>query len=292
MSFGKILAAAVCAVIVAISIWGWLQVPKLLKGDMFTALDPQYRDCAETRVHQGTDASCSWVLAHLTLAPPSHAKVLIHRGVWYNKTRRYREAIRDFDGVLALGLNKSDEFVLDALSDRSFAEKMIGEDVRAWADADRAAAAAPDNYLGYDARAFLHARAQQFALAAKDYDPLIRRSPDSTYAYNNRCWYRAIADDLTGALADCNRSLALDARNWAALDSRAFVYFKRSEYAKARDGYDAAVLAGANSTGTFYMRGLAKLRLGGTSGGLADIAQAKAAEPGVAERFAGYGVRP
>jgi len=292
-AFGKILGIAVCGVIVAISVWGWLQVPKMIEAqNAIFESQPHYHACAEMGIHQETGEACSWMLAHRTLSPEERAKVLIHRGVWYDRAGRYRDAIRDFDGVLAATDDKHALIALAALTDRSYAESMLGETAKAWADADRVVALAPDNIAGYEARSALHERARQFALAARDFDPVIRLKPDQAFGYNDRCWLRAIAGELPGALADCNKALALAPDYGAALDSRAFVYFRMGDYAKAREEYDAAVAAGSKVAATFYMRGVTKLKVGGPNDGKIDIMQAQSIDPGVAARFAAYGVRP
>jgi tetratricopeptide (TPR) repeat protein len=232
------------------------------------------------------------VLAQTDVDPEIRVQALIHRGIYYNQTRRYRDAIRDFDGVVAASQDRRSAIALAALADRAYADEMLGQGAAAMADADRIVMLAPDNAQGYDSRAFLHQHRRQFALAALDYDGLVRLKPDDPYALNNRCWLRAIANQLPGALQDCDQALALDPHYAAAIDSRAFVYFRMGRYAKARDEYDAAVLAGSYVAATFYMRGVTKLRLGAPTGGIADIQQAKSIDPDVGQRFAEYGIIP
>ncbi len=55
---------------------------------------------------------------------------------------------------------------------------------------------------------------------------------------------------------------------------------------------DAAVHGDASLMGSLYGRGIARLRLGQTAEGQADIAAATARDANVAARFAGYGVTP
>lgn len=289
---GKVLLWGGCLALLGVSVWGWLQVPSLLNRGVLAEFEPHYRACLDNPIGPNTKTSCSWVLTQARPDPELRAKALIRRGVFYNMTARYRDAIRDFDAVIAAPDTGDDPIVLAALSDRSYAREMLGDNRGAWADADSIVARAPANSSGYDARAFLHLRVKQYALAAKDYDGLIRNDPDEAYGYNNRCWYRAIANQLAGALVDCNRALDLAPQYAPALDSRGFVYFKLGRYAEARDDYDAAILAGSYRASTFYVRGLTKIRLGGTSGGMADVETAKRLDPKIAETFADYGATP
>jgi tetratricopeptide (TPR) repeat protein len=290
--FAKLFLFAGGAAILGVSVWGWLQVPKLLHQGLFAEFDPRHRACFDGPVEVSTEQACTWLLANETLAPRERAQALIRRGVVYNTMKRYPKAIADFDRVLAVLEDKRDPVAIAALSDRAYAEEMLGDDTKAMTDADRAIALAPDDETGYAVRSFLHGHARRFALAARDLDGIIHLKPDEAGPYNDRCFYRAIAGELPGALKDCNRALALRPQFAAALDSRGFVHFKMGEYAQARDDYDSAILAGPYSASSFYMRGLAKLKLGGTTGGEADIAQARSLEPGIAERYAGYGVTP
>ena len=80
------------------------------------------------------------------------------------------------------------------------------------------------------------------------------------------------------------------------LSERITVLFKdyrdlTGQFDKAVTDYDAALVRSPRQAGSLYGRGIAKLRLGNTAGGQADIAAAKAIEADVAEVYAHYGVR-
>jgi hypothetical protein len=70
------------------------------------------------------------------------------------------------------------------------------------------------------------------------------------------------------------------------------VHLRRGEFQAAFADYDAAVRGAPNQIGSRYGRGIARLRLGQTAAGQADIAAASARDPNIAARFAGYGVSP
>jgi hypothetical protein len=56
--------------------------------------------------------------------------------------------------------------------------------------------------------------------------------------------------------------------------------------------YGAALQQDAKRATALFGRGVAELRTGATAEGAADIAAAEAAEPGIATRFARYGLTP
>jgi Flp pilus assembly protein TadD len=90
-------------------------------------------------------------------------------------------------------------------------------------------------------------------------------------------------------LADCDASLriAVDPRT---LNIRGLVHLRRGAWQSALDDFDAAVSGNANLTDPLYGRGMARLRLGRTAQGDADLAAAIARDPGVASGFAEYGI--
>jgi hypothetical protein len=55
--------------------------------------------------------------------------------------------------------------------------------------------------------------------------------------------------------------------------------------------YDAALRIKSNQASALYGRGIGKLRMGKTAEGNSDIATAKTINTGIAEEFAGYGIR-
>jgi tetratricopeptide (TPR) repeat protein len=136
--------------------------------------------------------------------------------------------------------------------------------------------------------------------AMADYKEAIRRDSIPLDAgtrepilLNDRCWARAIAMiDLDAALADCNEALRLRPEFTPARDSRAFLNLKRGVFRDALTDYDAVLKEMPMNSYSLYGRGVTKLRLGDRAGGNADIATAVAAEKGIRQEFAAYGVTP
>src|SRR5882762_2996649 len=97
---------------------------------------------------------------------------------------------------------------------------------------------------------------------------------------------------LEEALADCNEALRLAPDDPGSLDSRGFTYLKLGRFEQAIVDYNAALARSPREPGSLYGRGLARLRAQrDPDGGRADLAAAKALDPGIAEEFARYGLR-
>jgi tetratricopeptide (TPR) repeat protein len=134
-------------------------------------------------------------------------------------------------------------------------------------------------------------RAGLYDRAAEDYGRLIDIEPSNAKAWNNRCWDRAVLGRLEEALADCSEALRLAPDDPATLDSRGFTYLKLGRFEQAIADYDAALAHNPRDPGSLYGRGLARLRgQNDPEGGRADLAAAKALDPGIAAEFARYGL--
>jgi Flp pilus assembly protein TadD len=121
-------------------------------------------------------------------------------------------------------------------------------------------------------------------------DRAIRLDPDAR-ALGQRCWMRAILNrDLESALADCDRALALEHEPGNTLNSRGLVHFRLGQFERSIADYNRSEALFPRMASTYYVRGLAKRQLGEAAGAEADIARGIEFEPGIAQRFSGYGV--
>ena len=153
--------------------------------------------------------------------------------------------------------------------------------------------------LAYLSRGTAHKRAGDQARAEPDYREAIRlhsipidAGEREVLTLNDRCWARAVAMiDLGAALDDCNEALRLMPDFVPALDSRAFLHLRGGRFQEAIADYDAAIMGSPQDSWSLYGRGIAKLRMGDTAGGQADIEASKAVQD-VAAEFAAYGFAP
>lgn len=75
-------------------------------------------------------------------------------------------------------------------------------------------------------------------------------------------------------------------------DSRGLVFLRMGDYDKSIADYDSSLKIDAKNARSLYGRGIDKLRKQRTSEGDADIAQATAVWPEVAEDFKRHGIGP
>lgn len=121
-------------------------------------------------------------------------------------------------------------------------------------------------------------------------DRAIKLDPDAP-AIGRRCWLRAILNrELESALADRDRALRLKPEPGNTLNSRGLVHFRMRQFEKSVADYNRSGALLPRMSSTYYVRGLAKRQLGDAAGADADISKGKRLEPGIVQRFSGYGV--
>ncbi len=149
----------------------------------------------------------------------------------------------------------------------------------------------PSDTDAYYKRGILYAKNNDYALATKDFDAVIRARPENPDALNNRCWARAMLDEIQAALRDCDAALRLRPRFANAFDSRGLLKLKSGQPTDALHDYNASLQINGRQASSLYGRGIAKIRSGNAAGGRKDIAAAKAIDPKIGEEFAKYGIR-
>jgi hypothetical protein len=122
----------------------------------------------------------------------------------------------------------------------------------------------------------------------------VRLDPsDKQAAMVNRCGVKLMLGRLPEALADCDEAVSRRTSDYA-LGTRALVYLKMGNYAHSIHDSDAALQCETTphyKAMALYVRSVAKLERGDTSGGDADMAAAKQLLPTVVQQIARYGVQ-
>ena len=148
-----------------------------------------------------------------------------------------------------------------------------------------------DLAIVFNNRGIAYFKSGQSEKAVQDYDQALSLSPNFFNALSGRCWNRAIVGrDLGGAIADCNRALALNPSISYTRGSRGFAYLKMSDYSAAIADFDAALKAHPENAPSLYGRGLAKRAKGDASGASADMTAAGRLDPLIAQKFLSWGV--
>jgi tetratricopeptide (TPR) repeat protein len=115
--------------------------------------------------------------------------------------------------------------------------------------------------------------------------------PDDAALFNQRCFMRGlIKHDLDLALADCDHALTLKPGTLAFLDRRALVLYLQGNYREALEAYNAILKRDPGYAASLLLRGYARGALGDAAGKDADIAAAKASNPGIASTFIRLGI--
>ena len=129
--------------------------------------------------------------------------------------------------------------------------------------------------------------------AMEDFAAALKLKPDDPDLLNSMCFARGrAAVELEAAIADCDRSLDLEPKVAAVLDSRGFAYFRMGRMDKAIADLSAALKIEPKLAPSLYVRGLAKQESGDRKGGQQDIAASRKLDPKVAATYAEYGVGP
>ena len=237
-------------------------------------------------------------IAELTRAcelDPTNAEYLYQRGVAYAENKQGDLAAADFDRAIELNP--------DHVSARvARAQFRLARKDKAGATADLAAAAqaAPKEA---DIRFYLAHTYSSMSLLTESVTQLDLWIPAHTddvkmpTALNDRCWIRALQNqDLTKALSDCNDALSRAEKGRPLyariLNSRGLVRMRLGDYDKSIADYDASLRISSADPGSYYGRGIDKLREKKTAEGEADIAAAIKLKPAIADEFAHYGVIP
>jgi tetratricopeptide (TPR) repeat protein len=218
---------------------------------------------------------------------PKWTPALSMRALVHFEMKNYGKAIADWDAAIEIAPK-------DALlyAQRGRAHKWAGHDKEAIDDFSIAVDLGLKHAGAFLDRGTIYARQNKFDEAIADFDSAIAITPDDPIALNNRCYVRALANvALDGALADCEKALALKAQP-GMYDSRGLVHLRLGQLNEAITDFDTVLANDSNDAKALFQRGIAKRRNGDVAGGDADIAAATALKPGIADDLKVFGLTP
>lgn len=224
---------------------------------------------------------------------PDNAEYLFRRGLIHVELRQLEPARSDFDQSLQLRPND-----LNTLLTRAELRIRSGDTAGGRADLDAADAVAPRQANEHFRMALAYERADQLDMAisqlglwidSHDRDALL------PIVLNERCWVRALeGTQLPLALKDCTSALRLTDKSAAVYariaNSRGLVYLRMGDFDRSVADYTTAVKLNPKDAWSWYGRGIDNLKKHKTQEGHADIAQALALWPKVAEEFRRRGI--
>jgi tetratricopeptide (TPR) repeat protein len=221
---------------------------------------------------------------------PTTAAFHIGRGDAYLRLEQRDLALADYGAALAQRPSVDDEAHIHQM--RGFIHTDMGKEKLAIADFTRLIMLKPDFADAYWFRAVSYENLNDYASALADYDRLAQLRPNDWTGWSQACWGHAYLDTgLLDGLRACDIALQLNPEDANTLDGRGFVNFRLGRFGDAVADHDAALQKNPRLPASLYLRGVAKLRLG-DAGGSHDLSAAEALEPGIALRFAGYGIAP
>ena len=236
-------------------------------------------------------SSCSALIQSGRETGRNLASAFTIRGRAYRAAGDFDRAIADYSEAIRIDQN----YVL-AFYSRGIAYFNKGDNDCAIADYTEALRLTPRDILALQNRGHAYQAQRDYDRAIADYAEAIRIAPKFAWAFNDRCYARALAGrELQQALGDCDDALRLSPNDSsfasAVLDSRGFTHLRLGEFDQAIADYNAVLTLNPKKGMSLYGRGLAKQKKGDKTGGDADIAAAKAIRVGIAEEFAQYGVK-
>lgn len=232
--------------------------------------------------------SCTSLIQSGNFRSKTLAHIFISRALAHDEKGDLERAIEDF--TQAIRLNPQDA---RTIGDRANAYRVKGDLDRAIQDYDEAIRLNPRDGTAFNNRANAYLEKGDLDRAIEDYDRFIRWEPqiaNAFEAFHKRCLARGLLGRLADALADCDESLRLRARNASLLGTRGLIYLKSGRLADATADYDAALRLDPRDAHSLYGRGIVKQRNGDTAGGAADIAAAMMIQADVPNRYKAYGV--
>ena len=178
-----------------------------------------------------------------------------------------------------------------AYLNRGLAKESFSDFDGAFADYDQAIRIDRNYAYAYANRGDIYQRRGEPTRAFEDFSTAIRLEPNNSDNLNARCWMLVRGNlDLKQALADCDRSIQMRANQWNYHFNRGFVHFRLGNYDRAISDLDATLRIRSYAPAS-YLRGLAKLKTGDTTGGENDIATARNQYSRVEEEYESYGIR-
>jgi tetratricopeptide (TPR) repeat protein/transglutaminase-like putative cysteine protease len=246
----------------------------------------------------------------------------------YSARASFDTSIGDYPAALAdlsevIGKQPSFNLYLQ----RAYVHEMLNDSVAALADSERARALDPSSSvaiervanlkaengdlaggialldqriaLGGESRAaYRRAKASLLgeygdaAAAIKLYDEMIAEKPGSPNLLNGRCWLkgtRAVALDT--ALKDCTGSIELSDNSWAALDSRAMVWYRMGRLPEAMADLDAVLAASPDLASSRYLRAAVYKAMKRDADAARDLAVARRVWPTIDRHYARFGIK-
>jgi len=210
----------------------------------------------------------------------------------------YRAGALQSQNQVARALGDSDEAVrlvpgdANLIANRGAIYGMQGQLALAQHDLEEALKIDANNMLAIGNLAIIHSRRSEWAESRAMIARGLAIEPNHVALRSELCWTGAVSDaNAADALPDCDNAIRISKNDPNNFNSRGLAQFRAGKFAEAIADYDRSLEGNANVGSSWYMRGMSK-RAAGMEGAQEDIDRGLQLEPGVDQRYAGYGVTP
>jgi tetratricopeptide (TPR) repeat protein len=232
-------------------------------------------------------AACNRLLDHAGLPDTARMYVYYSRGRAAMEKQDLAAALSDLNESIRLDGSQAVSFAT-----RGIVHGTMGNMEAAIPDFTRAIELNPQDAVSFQNRGKAYSDTGKQPRAIQDFTRAIELGNDEAATRNGRCWARAIlGQELDLAREDCEAAVRMEPEDGNNHNSLAFVRFRSGDYAGAIADYTTSLSLNPDGASSYYMRGRAKA-LTGDANAQADIDKGLGLEPGVAERYAGYGIAP
>jgi tetratricopeptide (TPR) repeat protein len=239
-----------------------------------------------TQVYYQTSSSGD--IQKLSTLQSSKALIYYHRGLAFNESKHYQDALNDLNQAIKLQDKEADYYVAraqvlentgqknTAIADYRYALQINPSDERArrrlYQLGDSQAMPQPDSPEAFATRAseLVEQGALHTALAFYDSAILLAGQADIAWLMNRALLLEKL-QRYEAALADYNRALRISSKNAKVHAGMGSVYFKQKQYDKARDAYTMALVIEPGAKIWYYNRALCHRQLGALADACADL---------------------
>jgi tetratricopeptide (TPR) repeat protein len=249
------------------------------------AADDGVAACQAAQGDQDVIRECTKMIDAGLATPEQMAYAHMFRATARQKLGQAKAALDDSNAAVRLAPKDS-----KIVGNRGVILGMQGHPEESLRDLETAVALDPGDKLANGNLAIQYSKRGDFVKARKYVTHAIELDPAHPAFIAELCWVGAAGgDDPEQALADCNHAVETnpDANNF---NSRGLAHYRLKRYAESIADYDRSLQRNPDEASSWYVRGLAK-RAAGIEGAQADIDKALSLNAGVADRFAGFGIK-
>lgn len=218
-------------------------------------------------------------------ASPNYAGSFYFRGfIYLYGIKNFDKAIEDFTKSIQMQTDFEGAYFF-----RGMAYHELEKNIEAIKDFSKVISMNKENTDAYFMRALIKSSMNDRQGAISDYDEILKREKTAkptfykmSTVYNNKAYCLVEMDKASEALPLVSKALELDKSEAYIWDTRGEIYFKLAEYEKCIKDMDKAISI-EESENSYYIRGLAKIKLGKKIEGCKDLS--KAGELGKTEAY-------